>query len=336
MVTRLAHSRPVLAAGAFAMGLALAGGIAWAAIPNSTTGQITACYPTSGTAKGQLRVIDAQAGATCKAGEVALSWQKNGVRWRGAWAATATYSVNDVVTYGRARQVFVATVANTGKRPSDTGTQWKVWGGGTGMTPSQVGMNAWWQDPARPATVAVGNGPEGVAFDGASIWVANFASNAVSKINPATNTIIATVPVGVDPAGVAFDGSFIWVSNNGAGTVSKINPSTNAVVATVDVGDEPQQLVFDGTSIWVANALSDDVSKINPATNTVTATIGLFGAPWGVAFDGTDVWVGNANADIVSKIDPNTNAVIANVSVNDLPLGMVFDGQDVWVARART
>ena len=41
-------------------------------------------------------------------------------------------------------------------------------------------------------------GPEAGDF-----YVANYAGNTVSVINPATNTVIATIPVGSGPDGVA-------------------------------------------------------------------------------------------------------------------------------------
>ena len=82
-----------------------------------------------------------------------------------------------------------------------------------------------WDLPAcTPATVTVGTSPWGVAFDGTNIWVNNFNSNSVSKINPTTNTVTATVTVGMNPVGVAFDGTNIWVANAGSANVSKIIP----------------------------------------------------------------------------------------------------------------
>ena len=71
-------------------------------------------------------------------------------------------------------------------------------------------------------TVNVGSNPVRVAFDGTNIWVTNYSSGTVSKINPVSNTVTATVTVGTNPSGVAFDGTNIWVTNVGSGTVSKI------------------------------------------------------------------------------------------------------------------
>ena len=186
-----------------------------------------------------------------------------------------------------------------------------------------------WDTCNRAFGFIVGGSPQGVAFDGTSIWVTNTAVATVSKIDPSTNTVTATVTVGSNPTGVAFDGTSIWVTNNGSNSVSKINPSTNTVTATVTVGSNPTGVAFDGTSIWVANNISASVSKINPSTNTVTATVIVGLLPREVAFDGTSIWVTEATS--VSKIDPSTNTQTATVSVApEHPVGLAFDGTNIW------
>jgi hypothetical protein len=52
----------------------VAGGIAYAAIPGAD-GTISGCYKTS---DGTLRVIDAEAGQTCKANETPIAWSQTG------------------------------------------------------------------------------------------------------------------------------------------------------------------------------------------------------------------------------------------------------------------
>jgi DNA-binding beta-propeller fold protein YncE len=68
----------------------------------------------------------------------------------------------------------------------------------------------------------VGSGPEGVAFDGANIWVANHDYNTVTKLRASDGTNLGTFAVGSGPYGVAFDGANIWVTNSGSNTVSKL------------------------------------------------------------------------------------------------------------------
>ena len=73
--------------------------VAWAAFPfHPTPSTITACYPTSGSSKGQLRFIDYQHGARCHLNEALLQWQRN-MSWRGEWKATVGYSANDLVRF---------------------------------------------------------------------------------------------------------------------------------------------------------------------------------------------------------------------------------------------
>ena len=52
--------------------------VALAAIPSTSDNVIHACYPTSGAAAGQLRVIDADVNPNCAAGEATLTWNQTG------------------------------------------------------------------------------------------------------------------------------------------------------------------------------------------------------------------------------------------------------------------
>jgi hypothetical protein len=121
MFGRIARSRATVGVVCTALGAAVVGGFAWAAVPSTNNGQISACYPTSGVAKGQLRVIDYQAGERCRAGEAPVSWQQRGLRFRGAWSAATGYTRDDVVT--RSGAAYVATTSNTNRQPPNA-TYW--------------------------------------------------------------------------------------------------------------------------------------------------------------------------------------------------------------------
>jgi YVTN family beta-propeller protein len=58
------------------------------------------------------------------------------------------------------------------------------------------------------------------------VYVADFSSNTVSVINPATNAVTATIPVGSEPVGVAVNQltGKIYVTNTLSNTVSVIIP----------------------------------------------------------------------------------------------------------------
>ena len=206
--------------------------------------------------------------------------------------------------------------------------------GDAGPLTSSCSATLRWDLPAcQTATVNVGDGPVGVAFDGTYIWVANTVSGSVSKIDPVTGTVIGTpIGVGAGPFGVAFDGTNIWVTNYGSGSVSKIDRVTGTVIGfPIGVGTSPRGVAFDGTNIWVANTGSGSVSKINPANNAVTTPITGLISPEGVAFDGTNIWVTNTGSTGVSKINPVTGTVTATVNVGQFSRGVAFDGTNIWV-----
>ena len=192
------------------------------------------------------------------------------------------------------------------------------------------------------ATVDVGNGPHGVAFDGTHIWVANLKGKTVSKIDINTNIEVEKVTVGESdkpgPQGVAFDGAHIWVTNHNEGSVSKIDINNINDVKTVKVGESdkpgPQGVAFDGAHIWVTNHDEGSVSKIDINNINDVKTDKVGDGPEGVAFDGAHIWVALLKDSNVSKIDINTNEVVATVDVGDRPRGVAFDGTHIWVTNS--
>jgi hypothetical protein len=64
-------------------------------------------------------------------------------------------------------------------------------------------------------TFSVGAGPEGIAFDGTNMWVANYGDDTVTKLSP-TGATLGTYAV---PGGnIAFDGCHMWAVNGSDGT----------------------------------------------------------------------------------------------------------------------
>src|SRR5207237_8291911 len=68
------------------------------------------------------------------------------------------------------------------------------------------------------------------------------SSGIVSKIDTATNTVVAYIMVGNLPTGLAVtpDGTRVYVANDYDDTVSVIDTAKNKVIATVQAGHTPQ------------------------------------------------------------------------------------------------
>ncbi len=170
------------------------------------------------------------------------------------------------------------------------------------------------------------------------LYIPNFASNSVSVINTATNTVTADISVGDMPYGVSVspDGSRIYVTNFGANSVSVINAATNTVSTTISVGDSPYGiLVSPNGKAYVANRMGNSVSVINTTTNTVVSTIAVVSKPVGFAAspDGGKVYVVNQFGNAISVINTATNTVESTITGSEQQHGIAIspDGSKIYV-----
>ena len=127
---------------------------------------------------------------------------------------TATVNIfinNDTLTELGANETLIVTL--TGVTPSVSTTVSIV---DTSKTPSGTLIG----------TYTVGTSPQGITYDPTNnaVWVANFSSNNVTKLNAATGALIGTYAVGTNPYGITYDptNNTIWVSNSSSNNVTKL------------------------------------------------------------------------------------------------------------------
>ncbi len=177
----------------------------------------------------------------------------------------------------------------------------------------------------------------GIAVAAPFAYVTNFASNDVSVIDTATDTVVATIPVGSSPFGVAVNpaGTRVYVTDSTG--VSVIDAATNTVVAVVAVpGGRGIAVNQAGTRVYTATVFPfPGIAVIDAATNTVVAKVATSDVCWGVAVNagGTRVYATNEFANTVSVIDAATNSLITAVKVGRQPQGIVVNpaGTRVYV-----
>ena len=134
---------------------------------------------------------------------------------------------------------------------------------------SQTGSKIFRINPATNAVTPIRIGKHGslcvdVHRDG--VFVSNTADDSVTKLDPATNTIVSTVKVGQGPAdGERGPDGLEWIPNQRDGTVSLIDPSTNKVVGTVHVGGLPFVVRRAFGSMWVDDFKGRSLSRFQTA-----------------------------------------------------------------------
>jgi YVTN family beta-propeller protein len=103
-------------------------------------------------------------------------------------------------------------------------------------------------------SINVEEAPSAIAIGSGSIWVANFGSGTVSRIDvgdATTGTKVKSIPVGRGPVGIAVGHGSVWVANGEGRSVSRIDPGRNEVVETIPVGAEPVAIAAGEGGVWV-------------------------------------------------------------------------------------
>jgi YVTN family beta-propeller protein len=183
-----------------------------------------------------------------------------------------------------------------------------------------------------------------------SIWSVNFNSASVSRIDPATDRVLATIPThGPAPGDIAITAGAVWVSEGGDNnspdghTVVRIDPVTNRVTGRIRVGALPEGIVFDDGSLWVGNHHSGALSRIDPTAGRVSGTtrvvrvplrhepaLVLRSSPQGLAAGPGAIWAGVPVFNGVVRVNPTTGRIVAVVPV-DL-FSLTFAGGSLWLS----
>jgi virginiamycin B lyase len=133
--------------------------------------------------------------------------------------------------------------------------------------------------PRVQARISTPGQPIGVAYADGSAWVTSFDRNAVLRIDRATNTIATIpVGPSEGPEGMAFGAGAVWISHK-EGAVTRIDPASNSIVARIPVDREARYLAVGAGAVWVTSFDLGTVQRIDSATNRVVKTIRLGSCP---------------------------------------------------------
>jgi hypothetical protein len=202
-------------------------------------------------------------------------------------------------------------------------------------------------DPTGPPgavttlTSALGTNPEGIAYDGEHIWIANGGTGpgtgSVSRVslNP---LLVTTVTTGFSSVfGILYDGANIWVTDSGDAKIKKLD-SNGMILQSVSIGSCGGIPSFDGTNIWVPQSCLNAVRVIRAggsSAGTVLAVLSGNGLnqPHQAAFDGERILVTNEFGDSVSLWKASDLTPIGTFPTGDLtaPTGVCSDGLNFWI-----
>lgn len=177
-----------------------------------------------------------------------------------------------------------------------------------------------------------------IAASATAVWVHDGPTGTVTRIDPATNTVVAKISVGGNQGGtIATDAQAVWVTEASTGIVSRIDPQRNQVTATIKLAPGAALLAVSPGAVWVINVPNNTLTKIDEQTNRIVATLSTPTLPIGVSFSAGSVWLCSRHGwqAGLTRIDPQTNKVQAQIDVGTAHLlecnGVVALAQAVWV-----
>jgi DNA-binding beta-propeller fold protein YncE len=188
--------------------------------------------------------------------------------------------------------------------------------------------------PSKVATIPAGDGPDGVAVAGKTVFVSNSVGNALTRIDAKANAPIGDpIPVGRNPDEVVAASGVVWIANTDDGTVTRLEGDAKD---EIPVGAGPEGLSLGDQFLWVANGDSDNVSRIDPASGTpVGSPIGVQNKPIGIFAGERFVWVTNSFSESVSRIDPTSGQVVGTTQGVGKNIRSVTEAFGfVWVSSA--
>jgi virginiamycin B lyase len=172
------------------------------------------------------------------------------------------------------------------------------------------------------------------------VWLARTPDNTVLRIDPRDNSVRAKIPVGPQPEGVATTPGAVWVVDRGGPAVSRIDPATNRVVATIRIASmraccsDHMAIAAGGRAVWATVPAQRTVVRIDSVTNRVTARVRLPAEPCAfLAADDRTVWAAGGHCNgTVMRADARTNKRRRGVNGAVTPLGLALGFGSLWIA----
>jgi streptogramin lyase len=194
--------------------------------------------------------------------------------------------------------------------------------------------------PVATAVIHLDPGITDVAAGYGAVWAT--LPNAVVRIDPNTNKVVATIPVQAieDYGKLAVGEGGVWVTHQ-VSKLSRIDPASNQVIATIDVGPGVRGVTTGGGMVWVtrepgADEVYGSLVAVDAATNTVVGSphpVGI--GPGPVTYGAESVWVTNTSSSgSLMKLDSSTGQRTA--TIDGVRGSAVVANGRVWAATTQS
>lgn len=193
--------------------------------------------------------------------------------------------------------------------------------------------------------------PHGTVFAAGNLWVANWATGDLVRLDPATDRVRRTIHIGKSGTGQAplsliSDGHSFWVGSDN-GLITRFDGATGERTGRLQLPF--RQVLFDGIDplrhvlyahslrgnglleVTIGQSGPDRIGRELPLTEEVDGMIG------GFALGADSLWVATLNPDQLLRIDPGTFTIRERMPLTGLshgsnvPVALAASGRTVWI-----
>ncbi|CDO35146.1 YncE family protein [Novosphingobium sp. KN65.2] len=183
--------------------------------------------------------------------------------------------------------------------------------------------------------IANRDGELNVVAGAGSIWIASDnETGKVSRIDPATNTVVATIPVDPGTWYLAYGHGSVWAVSAKGQSIQRIDPQTNTVVKRTALGKQPGFLAAGAGAVWVQEQGDGTVARIDPITGEVTGRVKVGEVlKWGdIDTGGGKVWLRTTEDQTFAVIDPQSLTVSARIGKAEGSGALRYTRAGLWTS----
>ena len=182
--------------------------------------------------------------------------------------------------------------------------------------------------------IRLGKTADWVAIAPDAVWVGSTGPNAVHRIDPATNRLVATVELGGEPcAGLALGFGSVWIPLCGKpSTLAKVDAARNVVSAVFQTGPAGSEggVTTSTDSVWLVTDKEGSLARIDPDTGAVRQTVRVPAGSYNPRFSDGRVWVTRAGGAEITVVDATSGALLGTAITGPGPRFLTAGAGSIW------
>ena len=182
--------------------------------------------------------------------------------------------------------------------------------------------------------IQLGKTADWVAIAPDAVWVGSTGPDAVHRIDPRTNKLVATVELAGEPcAGLAVGFGSIWIPLCGKpSTLAKVDGARNVVSAVFQTGPAAGEggITTSTDSVWLVTDKEGSLARLDPATGQVRQIVRVPAGSYNPRFAAGRVWVTRADGAEITAVDASSGAVLGTTQTGPGPRFLTSGAGSIW------